>query len=109
MGKRLGTLIMMVVLMSFIFSSTTLGNETLYFDFQGNVIDKPQYDQMVISRDKVISSNLEDGYVLESQKWKDPIRLRKARIEQWRKMRSFYDPNSLPFKIEPGADAKVAM
>jgi hypothetical protein len=31
---------------------------------------------------------------------KDPVKLREKRIEQWRIMRSHYDPESLPSKIE---------
>ena len=50
---------------------------------------------------------LQDGYNEKSNDWKDPIKLRKNRIEQWRIMRSDYDPDSLPNKIEnPSATNK---
>ena len=77
--------------------------DTIFFDLDGNVIDKAQYDLSVSDRDKTLSTKLRDGYDIQSDAWKDPIKLRKIRIEQWRIMRSHYSPDSLPAKIENSA------
>jgi len=71
---------------------------TIFFDFNGNVLTKPQYQ--VIASDRKINLNmkLKNGYNVKSNVWKDPIKLRKKRIEQWRIMRSHYSPDSLPIK-----------
>ena len=74
--------------------------DTIFFDPDGNVIDKTQYEQTALDREKTLSIKLGNGYDMKSDVWKDPIKLRKTRIEQWRVMRSHYDPDSLPVKIE---------
>jgi hypothetical protein len=52
-------------------------------------------------REKKLGMKLRnDGYHENSEVWIDPIKLRKKRIEQWRIMRSHYNPDSLPKKIE---------
>jgi hypothetical protein len=80
---------------------------TIYFDLDGNVVDNSQYEKAVLGREKRIGMRLQDGYNEKSNGWKDPIKLRKNRIEQWRIMRSHYDPDSLPNKIEnPSASNK---
>ena len=43
---------------------------------------------------------LRNGYNVKSNDWKDPIKLRKKRIEQWKTMSSYYNPDSLPKNIE---------
>ena len=53
-----------------------------------------------MDREKTLSMKLRNGYSVKSNVWKDPIKLRKKRIEQWRIMRSHYSPDSLPKKIE---------
>lgn len=70
------------------------------FDSSGLAVDKVQYEIMVAERDKVINAELENGYSAEGDAWKDPIKLRKERLDQWQHMRSQYDPDSLPHKIE---------
>ena len=55
---------------------------------------------MVLDRDKAVNMKLEEGYKEPPDVWKDPIKLRQKRIEQWKEMRSQYDPDSLPHKIE---------
>jgi len=80
---------------------------TIYFDLDGNVVDNAQYEKAVLDREKRIGMRLQDGYNENSKDWKDPIKLRTNRIEQWRIMRSDYDPDSLPNKIEnPSATNK---
>ena len=74
--------------------------DTMFFDLDGNVIDKTQYEQNASDREKTLSIKLSNGYDINSDVWKDPIKLRKTRIEQWRIMRSHYSPDSLPVKIE---------
>ncbi len=75
-------------------------SDTLFFDPYGNVIEKTQYELSASDREKTLSIKLRDGYAIKSAAQKDPIKLRKTRIEQWRIMRSHYDPDSLPSKIE---------
>lgn len=73
---------------------------TIFFDFDGNVITKAQYQVIASDREENLSMKLRNGYNVKSNVWKDPIKLRKKRIEQWRIMRSHYSPDSLPIKIE---------
>ena len=75
-------------------------NDTIYFDSDGNIIDKIHYLIIISEREKALSVKLRNGYNSEFNVWKDPIKLRKKRIFQWRIMRSLYDPDSLPEKIE---------
>ncbi len=75
-------------------------SDTLFFDPDGNVIDKARYERNASDREKTLRIKLKDGYDINSAVRKDPIKLRKTRIEQWRVMRSHYDPDSLPSKIE---------
>ena len=73
---------------------------TIFFDFNGNVITKAQYQVIASDREKNLSMKLRNGYNVKSNVWIDPIKLRKKRIEQWRIMRSHYSPDSLPIKKE---------
>ena len=73
---------------------------TIFFDFDGNVITKAQYQVVASDREKKLSMKLRNGYNVKSNVRKDPIKLRKKKIEQWRIMRSHYNPDSLPIKIE---------
>ena len=73
---------------------------TIFFDFDGNVITKAQYQAVASDREKKLSMKLRNGYYENSNVWIDPIKLRKKRIEQWRIMRSHFSPDSLPIKIE---------
>jgi hypothetical protein len=75
-------------------------SDTVYFDSDGLIIDKIHYLIIVSEREKSLSAKLRNGYNSEFNVWKDPIKLRKKRIFQWRIMRSLYDPDSLPEKIE---------
>lgn len=70
------------------------------FDADGLAVDKVRYEIIVSERDKNISMELETGYNENAGAWKDPIKLRQKRIEQWKAMRSQYNPESLPHKIE---------
>jgi len=82
---------------------TALFSATICYDSNGKAIENRGYDLIVVDRDKAIASELQFGYTPEGKFWKDPIKLRKKRIEQWRKLRLLYDPDSLPSKIEPNA------
>jgi hypothetical protein len=73
---------------------------TSNFNPDGLAIDKVQYEIMASERDKAVNMELEEGYKETPDVWKDPIKLRKIRIEQWKEMRSQYNPDSLPHKIE---------
>lgn len=73
---------------------------TSNFNPDGLAIDKVQYEIMASERDKAVNMELEEGYKETPDVWKDPIKLRKIRIGQWKEMRSQYNPDSLPHKIE---------
>ncbi|MBW2513509.1 MAG: hypothetical protein JRE21_02920 [Deltaproteobacteria bacterium] len=73
--------------------------ETIHMDAEGNTIDKATYEVIASEREKTLSIQLRNGYDVTTHAWKDPIKLRKKRIEQWRIMRSHYSPESLPRKI----------
>ena len=75
-------------------------DDVVFFDANGNMMDPAQYQQFASEREKTIETALQDGYGLSADTGKDPIKLRKHRIEQWKKMRSHFDPRSLPHKIE---------
>lgn len=78
----------------------SLFGETNSFNSDGLVIDRIQYEIIVAEREKIIGAELENGYPDHMDAWKDPIKLRKQRIEQWQQTRSQYNPESLPHKIE---------
>ena len=82
------------------YQPTLVSGDTIRFDLDGNVIEKAQYELIVSALEKTLSMKLSDGYNLQSGVLKDPIKLRKKRIEQWRIMRSNYHPDSLPKNIE---------
>lgn len=75
-------------------------SDTIHFDSDGNIIDKIHYEIIVSEREKVLRLKLRNGYNSEANIWRDPIKLRKKRIFQWRIMRSLYTPDSLPMNIK---------
>ncbi|MEN8246328.1 MAG: hypothetical protein ABFS43_15675 [Thermodesulfobacteriota bacterium] len=93
-------IIITFILLVVTFLPTALFSTTVYYDFNGNAIENYRYKQTVVDRDNAIKSELKYGYTSEIKDWKDPIKLRKRRIEQWKDMRSSYSPESLPSKIE---------
>lgn len=74
--------------------------DTIHFDSDGSIIDKIHYEIIVSERNKVLRLKLKGGYNSEANIWRDPIKLRKKRIFQWRTMRSLYPPESLPMNIK---------
>lgn len=74
--------------------------EEAYFDNDGNMVEKEKYSTISTDRMTIVKDQLKDGYGQTYPTTKDPIKLRKKRIEQWAKERSQYDPKSLPHKIE---------
>ena len=96
-----------ILLMVLIGQPVFVFGNTIYFDLDGHIVDNAQYEKDVLARGRRINMRLQNGYNEKSNDWKDPIKLRKNRIEQWRIMRSDYDPDSLPNKIEnPSATNK---
>jgi len=89
-----------ILFFALFYQPTFVFGDTIFFDFDGNVIDKAQYEVIASDREKTLSMKLRNGYNVKSNVWKDPIKLRKKRIEQWRIMRSHYSLDSLPIKIE---------
>ena len=79
---------------------TLVFSEADNFNTDGLEIDEDQYEILASERDKNVGMELENGYNKGAGVWKDPIKLRKKRIEQWKQMRSQYNPESLPHKIE---------
>ena len=89
-----------IICIALIYQVPFVFNDTVHFNSDGLVIDKIHYEIIVWERGKVLRATLRNGYNSEFNAWKDPIKLRKKRILQWRIMRSLYDPDSLPEKIE---------
>ena len=89
-----------ILFFALFYQPTFVFGVTIFFDFNDNVITKAQYEMNASDREKNLSMKLRNGYNVKSNVWKDPIKLRKKRIEQWRIMRSYYSPDSLPIKIE---------
>ena len=96
---KIGFIVMIIISVS-TFLPTALFSATVYYDYNGNVIEKKIFKRTAVDRDNAIESKLKFGYSSENKDWKDPIKLRKRRIEQWKDMRSSYSPESLPSKIE---------
>ena len=88
------------LLLTVLYQPALVFSEANNFDDDGLSIDKVQYEILISERDKNINMELEDGYKEDTGIWKDPIKLRKKRIEQWKQMRAQYNPESLPHKIE---------
>jgi hypothetical protein len=74
--------------------------DTIHIDSEGNTIDKEKYELIASEREKILGIKLRTGYNVKHNDWKDPIKLRKIRIEQWKNMRAMYNPDSLPSTIE---------
>jgi hypothetical protein len=89
-----------ILFFALFYQPTFVFGVTFFFEFDGNVINKAQYEVIASDREKKLSMKLRNGYNENSNVWIDPIKLRKKRIEQWRIMRSHYSPDSLPMKIE---------
>ena len=89
-----------ILFFALFYQPTSVFGATFFFDFDGNVINKAQYELNASDRETKLSMKLRNGYYENSNVWIDPIKLRKKRIEQWRIMRSHYSPDSLPIKIE---------
>jgi hypothetical protein len=89
-----------ILFFALFYQPTFVFGVTFFFEFDGNVINKAQYEVIASDREIKLSMKLRNGYNENSNVWIDPIKLRKKRIEQWRIMRSHYSPDSLPMKIE---------
>jgi len=79
---------------------TFVFGDTIHIDSEGNTIDKAKYELIASEREKNLGIKLRNGYNVKPDAWKDPIKLRKIRIEQWKNMRAMYNPASLPSTIE---------
>ena len=100
--KKLLVFSFLIILYVAVLHQPTLvfSESTSNFNLDGLAIDKVQYEIMVSERDKAVNMELEEGYKETPDVWKDPIKLRQKRIAQCKEMRSQYDPDSLPHKIE---------
>jgi hypothetical protein len=83
-----------------LYQATPVFGEPIHIDPEGKAIDKATYELIASEREKTLSIKLRNGYDDKYFAWKDPIKLRKKRIEQWRIMRSRYHPDSLPRKTD---------
>ena len=79
---------------------TFVFGDTIHIDSEGNTIDKAKYELIASEREKNLGIKLRNGYNIKPDAWKDPIKIRKIRIEQWKNMRAMYNPDSLPVTIE---------
>lgn len=100
MKNALGVNFFVILFVALFYQPAVVCGDTIFFDFDGNVVDKAQYEQNTSDRENNLSLILKYGYDMPSNASKDPVKLRKKRIEQWRVMRSDYHPESLPSKIE---------
>ena len=89
-----------ILFFALIYQPAFVLGDTIYFDVDGNVINEAQYVQTASERENNLRMKLRNGYNVKSNDWKDPIKLRKKRIEQWKTMSSYYNPDSLPKNIE---------
>ena len=90
---------MFILILTLIFEAPIAFGDTVHFDSKGNIVDKIHYEILVGEREKIIRVKLRNGYNSESAIWKDPIKLRKKRILQWNVLRSIYNLDSLPEKL----------
>ena len=95
-----------ILFFALIYQPAFVFGDTIFFDIDGNVVDEAQYEQTASDRENNLRMKLRNGYNVKSNEWKDPIKLRKKRIEQWKIMRSHYNPDSLPIKIENSSTKK---
>ena len=100
MKKTLLIPVFLILYFTLCYQSAFAFNDTIHFDSDGSVIDKIHYEIIISEREKTLRLKLRNGYNWESDEWKDPIKLRKTRLMQWRVMRSFYSPESRPQKIK---------
>ncbi|MBT8374995.1 MAG: hypothetical protein KJN80_08810, partial [Deltaproteobacteria bacterium] len=97
-----------ILFFALLYQPTLVCADTIFFDLDGNVIDRAQYERNALDREKTLSIKLINGYDMKSDVWKDPIKLRKTRIEQWRIIRYQYILDSFKAKIEKsGANNKL--
>ena len=89
-----------ILFFALFYQPTLVFGVTTFFDFDGNVITKAQYQVVASDREKNLSMKLRNGYNVKSNVRKDTIKLRKKRIEQWKIMRSHYSPDSLPVFLD---------
>ena len=88
------------LLLAVVYQPAPVFSEDNNFNADGLVVDKAQYEALAAEREKSVGVTLENGYTADVGAWKDPIKLRKKRMEQWEQMRAQYPPESLPHKIE---------
>ena len=91
---------LVILFSALLYQPTVVFGDTIHIDSEGNTIDKAKYELIASEREKTLGIKLRNGYNVKSNAWKDPIKLRKIRIEQWKNMRAMYNPDSLPSIIE---------
>ena len=91
---------LVILFSALLYQPTFVLGDTIHIDSEGNTIDKAKYELIASEREKTLGIKLRNGYNVKSNAWKDPIKLRKIRIEQWKNMRAMYNPGSLPSTIE---------
>jgi len=89
-----------IFITALLYLPTFVFGDTIHIDSEGNTIDKAKYELIASEREKNLGIKLRNGYNVKPDAWKDPIKLRKIRIEQWKNMRAMYNPDSLPSTIE---------
>lgn len=93
-STSLPLLLILMLLLSI--PSANAEDDTVHFNFDGTVIDKINYEIIVYEREKALAELLENGYDIRHDAWKDPIKLRKKRIKQWKDFRQHQALNSIP-------------
>ena len=59
-----------------------------YYDLTGKMVSYPQYEKINSMHGAEINRIMKEGYNEKNSMIKDPVVLRKKRIEQWEKYRS---------------------
>ena len=83
-------LIIFLAVVLILLNGIPASSETVnYYDLTGKVVSYLQYEKINSMHGAEINRIMKEGYNEKNSEIKDPIVLRKKRIEQWEKYRSF--------------------
>ena len=83
-------LIIFLAVVLILLNGIPASSETVnYYDLTGKVVSYLQYEKINSMHGAEINRIMKEGYNEKNSVIKDPIVLRKKRIEQWEKYRSF--------------------
>ena len=85
MKKRI--LINLSAILLFSIGTIVPATGTIYYGYDGKKIEKAEYEKIIGQRAPDIKAIQMEGYKDISADLKDPVLLRKKRIEQWKQLR----------------------